>query len=420
MDVPKPQKYKYSQTKTNEQKSSTLKEISIMTNPYTNKEVLRKPFPTDLVSYKQQIIPEKPISTFGYGAMNKFSKLLPVEFDRRAPRPNDIVFEIKFCGVCHSDWHTILDEWKNSKYPVITGHEMTGICIQTGAYVTRFKVGDRVALSPLYNCCRVCNNCKAGYEQYCENDTTETYNMYDRNIGDILPVGPVTYGGYSNIMVADEHFVFRLPDNLPMDKSAPLLCAGMTVYGAIQTCGIRQGHKLGIAGIGGLGHLLIKIAKTLGIYVVCLTTSDWKIEDSKRLGADHAVCMNDREQLSKIEGTLDYIIDTIPFKHDLDPYLDLLKIFGTHCVVGSFYSLNPDFNKVIRKGKVIRGSNINSLKGTTDFLSFCSVAKENGFDILPDIELITLDQINKTHDRLVRSRARYRYVIDVQKSMSLS
>lgn len=391
-----------------------------MSVPVTNKKyhnpnhALYKPTPiADPGKYQSKIDPTKPTLVFGYGAMTEKSKTMPVIFERRALKPDDVMFEILFEGVCHSDWHTILNEWKNSKYPVVAGHEMTGIVMHVGDSVTKFKPGDKVALSPLYNSCRNCKLCAAGEEQYCENGTTETYNAPDRMPFDKLePTGDVTYGGYSNIMVVGEYFLFKFPDNLPMDKGAPLLCAGLTVYNALVELDVKPGQSVGIAGIGGLGSILITICKVLGIKAVALTTTEWKVKDSMRLGASKAVLMKDKTTLDKMEGTLDFIICTIPFKHDTDPYVKLVKTHGCVCMVGAFYSLNPDFNHIIRKGKKLQGANTAGTKVASEFLQFCS---KHG--IVSEIELISFDGLNETRDKLVKSECKYRYVIDVKASM---
>ncbi len=388
------------------------------------KQELLKPTPVSgIQDYKlSNISPEKPTLVFGYGAINEKSKNMPMVFERRALNENDVMFKIKFVGVCHSDWHTILNEWKTTKYPMIVGHEATAIVMNVGSAVTKFKQGDRVALSPLYNSCQKCKYCNNGDEQYCENGTTETYNQYDRLPTDIkLPTGPVTYGGYCNIMIAKEDVVFAYPENLPMDKGAPLLCAGLTVYNALKSLNIPndklQNTTIGVAGIGGLGHLLLKICKSLGIKTVALTTTEWKLKDSFRMGASDAILMKDLEKINLMEGKLDYIIDTIPFKHDLDPYLKMLKTYGTICVVGAFFSMNPDFNTIIRQGKKISGSNTAGSRITQEYLDFTSQMTSLGKDVLPDVEMIKFNQLNETRDRLVKSQCKYRYVIDVEKSM---
>ena len=382
---------------------------------YTHNENLIKPTPIDPNLYETNIEEGKPILTLGYGALNEYSMTMPLMFERPALGDNDVLFEVSYCGICHSDWHVILNEWKMTKYPVVPGHEMTGIVIKVGNKVKKFGVGDLVALSPLYNSCLTCEWCKRGEEQYCLNGYTETYNFNERLPEDTKPpTGPLTYGGYSNLMVAHDHFLFKLPKNLPMDRSAPLLCAGMTVYNAFISCGIQAGDKLGVAGIGGLGHLLIKIAKAKGVEVVALTTTKWKLRDSiDNLGADDAVLMKDKDKLTLMKGKLDYIIDTIPFKHDLDDYLELLRPKGTLCVVGALYSLNPDFNTVIRTGKIIRGSNISGTIGTEEFLQFCSQNL-----ILADIEKVHLGEINNTRNKLTNSEVKYRYVLDIKNSVN--
>lgn len=352
-----------------------------------------------------------PILVYGMGALNEQTKN-PLQDD-------DVLFEIKFVGVCHSDWHTILNEWKTSKYPVVAGHEMTGIVIETGSKVTKFKKFDKVALSPLYNSCKSCSNCKLKMEQYCINGTTETYNQYDRKETDTsLPTGPVTYGGYCNLMVCKQDVLFHFPDNIPMDKGAPLLCAGLTMFNAIIALSIPENQKenvrIGIAGIGGLGHIALKICNALKIKTVALTTSFEKLKDCKKFGTSKAIWMKNIEALEKNANSMDYIIDTIPFKHDLDPYIKLLKTFGCLCVVGSFYSLNPDFSEIIRNGKKIMGSNTAGTLVTKQYLKWTSETK---MDVLPQIELITFNELNDTHVKLVENKCRYRFVIDVTKSM---
>jgi uncharacterized zinc-type alcohol dehydrogenase-like protein len=384
---------------------------------------------TEQTQTEQKQNVDKPTLVFGYGAINEKSMTVPVIFERRPLNEDDVMFDVHYVGVCHSDWHTILNEWKNSKYPVVAGHEMTGIVTAVGSAVTKFAVGARVALSPLYNSCQECKLCRSGEEQYCENGTTETYNQYDRlKTDEGYPTGPVTYGGYSNIMIAKERFLYEFPKNLPMDQGAPLLCAGITVYNALKALGVfdlaadKRGEiKIGVAGIGGLGHLALKLCKAEGIKTVALTTTQEKMEDCIKFSApgSSAIWMKDLDTVYQNQGTLDYILCTLPFKHDLDPYFKLIKVHGTMSIVGAFYSLNPDFSLIIRTGKKIEGSNIAGTVVADEFLKYCSNKTANGIDVLPQIELIKFDGLNATHNNLVTSKCRYRYVIDVRGSMAL-
>ena len=370
---------------------------------------LQKPKKISLAQYELDIDTD-PIKTIGYGTDHRDHDLVLMDFDRRAARDDDVVILILFCGVCHSDWHVILNEWKNTKYPMIVGHEITGIVVKVGQSVKKFKINDRVAVGPNYNSCRKCHQCKTGHEQYCENDVTETYNMPDRKISDDLkPTGPITYGGYSNIIVVSEHFVFKLPDDASLDAVAPLLCAGVTMYTPLKELKIGKGSKVGIAGIGGLGHIGIKIARKIGAEVIALTRTQEKLSDAIALGASESLLMSDTDAVKLHENTCDLIIDTIPFNHDITPYLNLLKINGGILwIVGSFFTIATDFDIVNRKGKIIRGSSTAGTIDTQEFLNFC--IKEN---LYPEVEIINIRDINKTHHYLVTSKVRYRYVIDM-------
>lgn len=360
-------------------------------------------------SYQLKIDGERTIKAIGYGTDNKNNPMSLMEFDRRAPLDNDIVVQIAYCGVCHSDWHVILNEWQNSKYPVIVGHEITGKVVRKGKAVSKFNVGDLVAVGPNYNSCRSCSQCKAGFEQYCQYDVTETYNMPDRKFeGELNPTGPVTYGGYANIIVVHEHYALKLPQGAPLDKMAPVLCAGATMYTPLKYMGIDQNSVVGIAGIGGLGHIGIKLAKAFGAKVVALTRTPEKLSDSKRLGADVSLLVTDMDSLKPFESKLDLIIDTIPFNHDLDPYLMLLKPNATLWVVGSFFSMVGDFNLINRKGKIIRGSSTAGIPDTQEVIDFC-----HKNSIYPDVKVIGFKDLQSTHRDLINSKVYYRYVVDV-------
>lgn len=350
-----------------------------------------------------------PIKAIGYGTLHRNMLLSRMEFERRGPREDDIVIKIEYCGVCHSDWHVILDEWQNSKYPVLVGHEITGTVVKIGSKVSSFKIGDKVALGPNYNSCKHCSQCNSGFEQYCENDVTETYNMPDRKPRELKPTGPITYGGYSNVIVVNQGYVLKIPKDAPMDKMAPVLCAGATMYTPLKYLNIGSSHVVGIAGIGGLGHIGIKLAKGKGAIVVALTRTPWKVEDSKRLGADQAILTTNQDSLKPFEGKFDLIIDTIPFNHDLNPYLNLIKPNGTLWIVGSFFSMVADFNIINRKGKIIRGSSTAGIQYTQETIDFCANNK-----IYPEIETINIENVEKTHRSLLLSEVKYRYVIDME------
>lgn len=383
-----------------------------------DKESLKAPEPIDPAKYQLSFDPNSKITCLGLGAMSPGS-VQPVIFERRAPRTTDVVFEVLFTGCCHSDEHTIRNEWKVTQYPVICGHEMTGRVIYVGAEAAaEFKKGDIVAMSPTVISCRTCTQCNEGFEQLCENQTSEAYNFPDRREEEIgKPVKPtagLTRGGYSNIMSVHYKYLLKLPPGMPVDRSAPLLCAGITMYGAMKYLyddkgkRLGQGHKVGIAGVGGLGSIGVKIAKALGAEVVGLTRTPWKLQDLPRLGASKGILMTDKEQIDANDSTLDFIINTIPFPHDLDPYVQLLKAKGTMCVVGSFFPMKTDFNDIIRKTRTIKGWNVAGIADCQELLNFCATN-----NILPDIELISAKQKNQTRERLVKSQVKYRFVIDM-------
>lgn len=370
--------------------------------------ILKKPTIYNLESYTLDVETTPAIRAIGYGTLRKDFPLVLMDFDRRAPKADDVVIQILYCGVCHSDWHVIKDEWKNSKYPVIVGHEITGRVLKVGSKVSIFRVGDYVAVGPNYNSCRKCCQCKIGFEQYCLNDVTEVYNMPDRRDGELKPTGPITYGGYSNVIVVNENYVCSIPDGTPLDKIAPVLCAGATMYTPLKYMGIKEGFKVGIAGIGGLGHIGIKLAKAFGAEVVALTRSPDKLEDAKRLGADESLLVTNMDSLKLHASSFDLIIDTIPFNHDLMPYLELLVPHGTLWIVGSFFTMAADFNIINRQGKIVRGSSTAGIADTQETINFC--AQNN---IYPEIVPIKIQDLNKTHENIVTSKVRYRYVVDI-------
>ena len=344
-----------------------------------------------------------------YGVKNENEDINPISITRRPLFPNDIQIDLKFCGICHTDIHHVYNEWKDSIYPMVPGHEMVGLVSHVGSAVKEFKVSDRVAVGNLVNSCRKCEACKQSREQYCSNGgVSYVYNGTDRYPGELLPSGERTYGGYSKMIVVDKDFVIRLPDKLKFEEATPLLCAGITVFSAIQQNEVK-GKTVAIAGIGGLGHLAIKFAKALGATVIAFTTTEWKIKDAKRLGADDVVFSPDQHDMKRYVGKINLIIDTIPQPHKYDPYLDLLKMDGTLWVLGTMENV-PDFNakRIIAKNTKIAGSNVGGIKETWEMLNFC--AKHN---IVSDVEIAKAKDIQDCFDKIRENKVKYRYVIDL-------
>lgn len=348
------------------------------------------------------------IEAIGYGTDHRSHPLKKMNFTRRTPRSKDVIIKILFCGVCHSDWHTILNEWKNTKYPIIPGHEITGQIIKMGNKVTKFNLGDYVGTNSNHNSCRKCEECKHGRVQYCLNDTVEVYNCPDYVGNEKRPTGPITRGGYSNIIVVDEKYVYTIPTGAPLDKIAPLLCAGATMYTPIKYFGVTKNTRVGIAGCGGVGHMGIKLAKSFGAEVIALTSSPDKLDDLVRLGADEAYLISDTDKLKKYESMFDLIIDTIPFDHDLSPYVMLLKPRHVLWIIGSLFGMTVDFDMVIRKGLSIHTSVLADLRDVQEVINYC-VDK----NIYPEIEMIDMKDINGTHEKILTSKVRYRFVIDM-------
>jgi alcohol dehydrogenase (NADP+) len=325
---------------------------------------------------------------------------------RRAPRPQDVQIEILFCGVCHSDLHQVRNEWKEfmpTVYPCVPGHEIVGRVAAVGSSVKKFKEGDRVAVGCMVDSCRICASCKAGEEQYCENGMTLTYNAEDKF------VGGVTYGGYSDSVVVDESYVLRVPEKLDLAGAAPLLCAGITTYSPMQHWKVGRGQKVGIVGLGGLGHMGLKFAHALGAHTVLFTTSANKVADAKRLGADEVVISKKPEELQKHAGSFNFILDCVSADHDINAYLTLLRRDGTVCLVGAPEKPFPisSFN-VIMGRRSLSGSAIGGIRETQEMLDFC--AEHN---LTSDIELIKIQQVNEAYDRLLKSDVKYRFVIDM-------
>jgi uncharacterized zinc-type alcohol dehydrogenase-like protein len=338
-----------------------------------------------------------------YGTYNAFAPLERLSINRRIPTSHDVEIDILFCGVCHSDLHTVRNEWHGSVYPVVPGHEIVGKVIRVGEDVKKFKPGDLAAVGCLVNSCRECDHCKQGFEQYCEKGNIQTYNGEDKLLGG------QTYGGYSENIVVDEDFVLHVPENLDPAGTAPLLCAGITTWSPLKHWNVGPGKKVGIVGIGGLGHMGIKLAKALGAYVIVFTTSNSKIEDAKRLGADEVVLSKDPDQIKKFNFTLDFILDTVSASHNIDEYLRLLKTDGVIVLVGAPENpLSVAAFSLIPNRKSFAGSTIGGIPETQEMLDFCS-----RHNITADIEIIDIKNINEAYERLLKSDVKYRFVIDM-------
>ncbi len=341
-----------------------------------------------------------------YAARSATSSLAPFNISRRDPRPQDVHIEILFCGVCHSDLHQVRNEWENAMptvYPVVPGHEIVGRVVKTGGAVKKFKEGDLAAVGCLVDSCRTCASCRAGQEQYCETGFTLTYNSEDKILGG------VTYGGYSESIVVDEAYVLRVPKGVDLAGTAPLLCAGITTYSPLRHWKVGKGQKVGIVGLGGLGHMGLKFAHAFGAHVVLFTTSPGKIEDAKRLGADEVVISKDEDEMQKHAGSFDFILDAVSAEHDLNVYLQMLKLDGTMTLVGAPEKPSPiaSFNLIMKRRR-LAGSAIGGLKETQEMLDFCG---DHG--ITADIELIPIQQIDNAYQRLLKSDVKYRFVIDM-------
>jgi len=336
-----------------------------------------------------------------YAAMKAKEQLKPYQIDRRDPRPNDVVIEIKYCGICHSDVHQARDEWGGSIYPMVPGHEIAGVITKVGASVTHFKAGDRVGVGCFVNSCRVCSSCKEGLEQYRDKGCNVTYNGKDTD-------GSLTYGGYSTEIVVDENYVLRIPENLPLDKAAPLLCAGITTYSPLKHWRVKPGDKVAVVGLGGLGHMAVKLAAAMGAEVSVLSTSDKKKDDALRFGAKNFIKTTEEQIFEKYAGYFDLMINTASGNTDLGKYLGLVKRDGTMVVVGVPEKPSPlSPMPLIMKRRQLAGSLIGGIKETQEMLDFCS--KHN---ITSDIELIPAAKINEAYDRMVKGDVRYRFVID--------
>jgi uncharacterized zinc-type alcohol dehydrogenase-like protein len=346
------------------------------------------------------------ISARAFAANGATSPLGPFNFTRRAPRAEDVQIEILYCGVCHSDLHQTRDEWKSvmpTAYPCVPGHEIVGRVVKVGRAVTKFKAGDLAAVGCMVDSCGECSSCLAGEEQYCLNFATFTYNAPDQ------VSGGVTYGGYSDGIVVDESFVLRVPQGLDLAGTAPLLCAGITTYSPLRHWKVSKGQKVGIVGLGGLGHMGLKFAHAFGAHTVLFTTSPNKSDDARRLGADEVVVSKNADEMRKHASSFDFILDTASADHDLNQYLALLKLNGTMTLVGA-----PEqptkvaaFNLIMGR-RSLAGSGIGGIRETQEMLDFCG---EHG--ITSEVETIPIQTINDAYERLLKGDVRYRFVIDM-------
>ncbi len=339
----------------------------------------------------------------GFGTEAATDKLGPMTFNRRDTGENDVKIDILYCGVCHSDLHFARNEWHFTVYPAVPGHEIVGRVAEVGAKVTGFKVGDTVGVGCMVDSCRTCSACKEGLEQYCETGQIGTYGGTEPVIG-----GP-TFGGYSSSIVVDKDFVLRIPAGMELSATAPLLCAGITLYSPLRHWGAGPGKKVGIVGLGGLGHMGVKLAHAMGAETVLFTTSPSKVEDGKKLGADEVIISNNKEEMKKHTASFDFIIDTVSATHDVTPFIMLLKREGTLVQVGApEHPLPIPVFPLLMNRRSFSGSMIGGIAETQEMLDFCA---EKG--ITADVEIIPIQQINEAYERMLKSDVKYRFSIDM-------
>lgn len=341
----------------------------------------------------------------GYAAHSATTALVPFQFQRRDSRKNDVEIEILFCGVCHSDLHQARNDWGNSIYPMVPGHEIVGKVISVGTGVTKFKVGDTVGVGCMVDSCQTCPACEQGLEQYCQNGHTLTYNDIDRH--DKVP----TFGGYSERIVVSDKFVLKVPENLDLKAVGPLLCAGITTWSPLRHWKVGKDSKVAVIGLGGLGHMGLKLAKALGAHVTLFTRSPGKEADARRLGAHEIVLSTSEAEMAAVKGKFDLIIDTVPYIHDVNPYIPTLSLSGTLVLVGYLGGLEPALNSMplILGRKAVAGSVIGGIAETQEMLDFCGKHA-----ITADVEMIKIQEINAAYERMLKSDVKYRFVIDME------
>ena len=338
-----------------------------------------------------------------YGSQSATTPLVPLEIERRQTGPSDVRIRIRYCGVCHSDLHTARGEWPGVRFPAIPGHEIVGEVIEVGSGVTRYRAGDVVGVGCMVDSCRTCPSCLEGLEQYCEKGNIGTYNAPDRHLGGH------TFGGYTSEIVVDQDFVLRMPANLPLDAAAPLLCAGITLWSPLRHWNTGPGTKVGIVGLGGLGHMGVKLARALGAHVVMFTTSPSKVADAAKLGAHEVVVSTRPEEMQAHSRSFDLIVNTVSASHDLDAFMALLKRDGAQVLVGLPASPHAPLNvgRMLGNRLSVGASTIGGIRETQEMLDFCGA-----HNIVSEIELIPIQGINEAYERMLRGDIKYRFVID--------
>jgi len=345
-----------------------------------------------------------PTPVLGYAVHCADGDLVPWSFERRDLRPDDVELEILFCGVCHSDVHHVRNDWGGEQYPIVPGHEIVGRVTRVGAEVTGYKTGDAVGVGCLVDSCQHCRPCEQGLEQYCANGNTLTYAGKDQRDGS------TTYGGYSEKIVVTEKFVLRIPDGMDLAGAAPLLCAGITSYSPLRRWNTGPGKKVAVVGLGGLGHMALKLANAMGAEVTLFSRSPGKEDDARRLGAHNVVISQNEDEMAAVAGMFDLIIDTVPYVHDVNPYIATLAVHGTIVLVGYLGPLDDALNTspMVFRGKALAGSLIGGIAETQEMLDFCGQ-----HDIVSDIEMIDIQDINAAYVRMLKSDVKYRFVIDL-------
>ena len=342
------------------------------------------------------------IPTPAYAAPAAKAPLAPTIIERREPGPHDVLIDIQYCGVCHSDLHQVQDEWGGARFPMVPGHEIVGTVSRIGEAVTKWQVGERVGVGCLVDSCRECEACQAGEEQFCERGSTGTYNSLERDRK------TPTYGGYSRQITVDENFVVRVPESIPLDQAAPLLCAGITTYSPLRHFGVKAGDRVAVVGLGGLGHMGVKLAKAMGAHVTVLSHSPGKREDALRLGADDFVATGEPDAFERNAKRFDFILDTVSAEHDYNSYLSLLRRDGTMVLVGLPEAMPLDASSLIMGRRRLAGSLIGGIRETQEMLDFCA---EHG--VGADVEVIPMEAVNAAYARMLKSDVRYRFVIDL-------